>query len=383
MERDAEVSTVLSTFEDGLVKAIVVVDNGEYEGVLTRRDLISSHNPPGRKVGTAAVSAPMLSSDTGLRETARLMVESGIHTLPVVADGTVTGVVTARDVLAGVREGFGVFDVEEVYTPDLVTIRPETTFGQALARFRNHGITHLPVVDGDNVVGMVSLTDVLQLAVREMHRVGGGSSTGAAGSAQGLFRTQSGQRTVERDSVLQTPIRDLMSEHVATASPSEGLDAAIDRMNDRGVSSLVVVDDGPIGILTTTDALEALAREPEESLHVQLFNANLLENVSENEVSALIERTTRKYAALDVLEAKVHLHEHKERRHGVSLLLARIRLYTSEGTFVVSAEGFGARVALGEAVAKLERKLMDAKGTRQAERRAGVTAWLDEVAPLE
>lgn len=378
VESDRPVSSVLSAFSEPGTKAIVVTDDGAYAGVVTRRELVSSHQPPGQKVGTVRVSAPTVTGKTGVRETARLMIQSGVYTLPVL-EGTdeVVGVVTATDLLSAVGSRFDVFDVGEVYSPDLVTVRPETTFGQVLARFRDHRITHLPVVDDDDVVGIVSLADVLALAVRETHRVQAGSTAGAERSPMGVFQGQSGDRAVERDRMRELPVRDVMTGIVETIGPDEGLDVAVERMTDRTVSSLVVDDDGPIGIVTVTDALEALTREPDEQLRVQVFNTDLLDDLDRETVASMIEATTRKHAALGVLEAKVHLQRHKEQRHGVPLLLARIRLYTDDGTFVVSGEGFGAAQAFGNAVDRLGRKLIDDKTTRHPSRRRGLEDWID------
>lgn len=64
---------------------------------------------------------------------------------------------------------------------------------------------------------------------------------------------------------------------------------------------------------------------------------------------------------MNVLNAKVHLHEHDETFRGMPLLLARIRLYTDKGHFIASSEGFGASHALHLARNALERKILEGK----------------------
>jgi CBS domain-containing protein len=97
-------------------------------------------------------------------EVSRLMLEHGIGTIVVVENGSPTGIFTERDavlrVIAQGRDARSV-SVGEVMTRQPLTIDPETTFGRALVLMHEHGLRHLPVVEGGKLIGIVSARDAL------------------------------------------------------------------------------------------------------------------------------------------------------------------------------------------------------------------------------
>jgi CBS domain-containing protein len=101
-----------------------------------------------------------------LREAARLMSARGVGAA-VVLDGDATGVgiLTERDILHAVGRGQDV-DVERVadhLTGELVFATPLMTLEQAAATMTRGGFRHLVVVDSEQVVGMVSVRDIVRL----------------------------------------------------------------------------------------------------------------------------------------------------------------------------------------------------------------------------
>ena len=108
-------------------------------------------------VGTVMARTPMLAhpNDT-LQETKERLDESRSHGVPVVEGDLLIGIVTVTDIRrsAGDRE---VATVREVMTPRPVTVTPSTPVSRALERMAALGIGRLPVVADDNpeeVVGM-------------------------------------------------------------------------------------------------------------------------------------------------------------------------------------------------------------------------------------
>lgn len=378
---DTTLSKVVSMFDDESVRAIVVTDDGEYVGTITRREFISSSRPPSQKVRTVVQHPPTLSPTDGIREIARRMTTSGMLTLPVLENGTFKGVVTGDDLLASVREELNSITVEDVYTPELVTVTPQSTFGQAVNRFRQHRVQHLPVIDDADVVGMLSLADVLGVIVRELHRSQGGDPEAHMDASGGGHHGGFGSREGDSHNLLEIPIENVMTPTVETATLDEPVGDAVETMLDRGISSLVVEEAGPAGIVTKADVVEALSIEEEWRLPVQINGVDYLDDISREELAVQIENIVRKHAAVSVLEAKVHLHEHTERHRGVPLLLARVRLYTDNGMFVASGEGFGARHATSAALDALERQLLDEKGTSRPRTPISGTEWDDLLFP--
>jgi CBS domain-containing protein len=364
-------SKVAGAFENQELDAVVVTDGDEYRGVVSRRQLASSSNQPSAKVGSQVQHVPTVGRTEDVREVARLMIGSDAKTLPVLNDNRVVGVVTGDAVLEAVRPFLDAATVEDAYTTELISATPETTIGKALNLLREAGIAHLPVVDGEDLAGMVSLYDVIEFTTRGGSQSQGGSSSGFGGRGGGQNRGGFGAREGDADRMLDLPVRNLMSDTVATVERSAPLDDVVETMFGREISSLVVTADDTdeaVGIITKTDVIEALTWEREDRNAVQVFGLDLLEGMDYDDVSALIEGMTSKYGEMSVIKASIELQEHKEQTRGVPLVLARIRLVTDRGYFTADGEGYGASHALRLAANAVERQLLKGKTYRQSKK---------------
>jgi CBS domain-containing protein len=165
--------------------------------------------------------------------------------------------------------------------------------GEVLHELRERRITHLPVVEDSSAVGVVSLHDLVRSTTREASRQRGGAPSGfdehgGEGSSEG-YRPHDGYGArAERERLLDLPVADVMTDSVATAAGNDPLDEAVDRMFDRGASSLVIVDDDgrPVGIVTKTDVLTALTWARPERRPVQVYGVDLVDDVTYDEVAA-------------------------------------------------------------------------------------------------
>jgi CBS domain-containing protein len=101
-----------------------------------------------------------------LRQTARLMTARRVGSAIVVdPDGAGTGIITERDVLYAIGAGLDP-DVERTashVTMDVVYAGPDWTIADAAAAMVRGGFRHLVVVDGDDVLGVISVRDVLRV----------------------------------------------------------------------------------------------------------------------------------------------------------------------------------------------------------------------------
>lgn len=102
--------------------------------------------------------------ETTVRETAQLMAERKVGAILVVAQGKLAGIFTERDalvrVLAAGRDP-ATTRVDEVMTRDVNTISPDRPVLHALHEMHENGFRHVPVVENEAPVGMVSIRDAL------------------------------------------------------------------------------------------------------------------------------------------------------------------------------------------------------------------------------
>jgi CBS domain-containing protein len=365
-------SKVAGAFENQDLDAVVVTDGDEYRGVVSRRQLASSSNQPSAKVGSQVQHVPAVERTEDVREVARLMIASDAKTLPVLDDERVYGVVTADAVLAAVRPFLDAATVDEAYSAELISVTPETGIGEALNTLRESGVAHLPVIEDDEGVGMLSLYDVIDFTTRGGRRSQGGDAGDIGGKAAGRSQGGFGAREGESDRMLDLPVRNLMSDTVRTIGRDATLDEVVETMFEQEIASLVVTEGEtgePIGIITKTDIIEALTWERDDGRQpVQVFGIDLLDGMDYDGVAALIEGMTSKYGDMQVIKASIELQEHKEQTRGVPLVLARIRLVTDRGYFTADGEGYGASHALRLAANAVERQLLKGKTYGQSKK---------------
>jgi CBS domain-containing protein len=97
-------------------------------------------------------------------EVAQAMVERNIGAVPVLRDGALVGIFSERDLMKRVVvEGRDprTTSVEEVMTENPLTVSPEENVETCLVMMRRHGFRHLPVCEGQQLRGIVSLRDIL------------------------------------------------------------------------------------------------------------------------------------------------------------------------------------------------------------------------------
>jgi CBS domain-containing protein len=107
-----------------------------------------------------------IGSDATLGEAAARMAERGVGAVVVLEGDAIAAILTERDVMRAVAAGEdGSAPVTEWMTRHPDTIEPDDTTDHAASLMIHGGFRHLPVVEGGNVVGMVSIRDLMKVAL--------------------------------------------------------------------------------------------------------------------------------------------------------------------------------------------------------------------------
>jgi len=110
--------------------------------------------------------------DAPVIDAIRTMAEKRIGALLVILDGRLTGIVSERDYARKVvLRGRSSSDtkVAEIMTAEVITVGPDHTVDQCMRICTDQRVRHLPVVDGDAVIGVLSIGDLVKAVINEQH----------------------------------------------------------------------------------------------------------------------------------------------------------------------------------------------------------------------
>jgi CBS domain-containing protein len=114
----------------------------------------------------AHMARDLLTVDPGLSlvDVARRMVERNVGAVLVLEGGELAGILTERDLMRALARGLrDSATVADSMTRGPETIGPDDTMGHAATLMIHGGFRHLPVVEGGEVVGIVSIRDLVQV----------------------------------------------------------------------------------------------------------------------------------------------------------------------------------------------------------------------------
>lgn len=257
---ECPIDQAIRLFEGHTFRHLPVVDENRLVGMVSDRDIalstgwvLASHRNASDTGGPQLVEEIMnrdirsLGEEDEVKKAAGLFLDERIGAMPIVREGEVVGIVTTTDLMRACREADLRYDwkirpdavVSDWMSPEVRTVSPDSSVFDALDLCKDGSVRHLPVVEGNKLVGMISDRDL---------RFGLGQEIVSDQVAQDEGRLE----------VSQTPISALMTTEVITIRKGDLLSAAADSLLKHGFSALPVQERGRLaGIITHTDILRS------------------------------------------------------------------------------------------------------------------------------
>jgi CBS domain-containing protein len=109
-----------------------------------------------------------ISPEATVFDAIQLMADKNIGALPVMSGGRLAGMFTERDytrkvALAGKTSKQT--SVKEILSPDVITVAPDEPVEECMRLMTEHRIRHLPVLQNDEVVGIISIGDLVNWTI--------------------------------------------------------------------------------------------------------------------------------------------------------------------------------------------------------------------------
>jgi CBS domain-containing protein len=172
-----------------------------------------------------------------------LMLRYHIRRLVVIDQGKPVGMVSMRDLAERLGRGSSTWrrrpldriPISRVMNRGLVTVSPGTDVSKAAGLMLRHGISGLVVLDGGELAGILTKTDLTRCFSERL---------------RGRLR-----------------VREIMSSRVVTVNRGHSLSRVVELMEKNGISRVIVADgDMPIGIVTESDIAFAQLERPAEGI---------------------------------------------------------------------------------------------------------------------
>ncbi len=261
--------------EEDVLVLPVVSEKGQYMGLITVNNLLSSRLHPHTKVSSIMVKAPSCDLSSSPFDVVKLIVKTGVPGVAVIDGDVVVGIATPENLIGALNWAGG------ISAKDLMVrlgrfLTPSDPVDKARKIMAKRKVELIPLVSRRGLEGTITALDVLVYLYTTP-----------------LRRSRRGEKKGEVDFFLSTPLRNLMAREVrtlkATSTPSA----------EDIVEGAVVVNEAsrPLGVITAYTVLKQLYPSLEElALPIRVEGLNGLDFFEKGLISKKLTDAARRVA---------------------------------------------------------------------------------------
>ena len=250
VDKDQNLSDALKLLRKHNVSRLPVTNNKELVGIISERDIANKlgsskyESMPASRLHISSVMVKdvlTVPQTMQLEEVAKLMLDNGIGSVPVMDDGKMVGIVSKADfVTLATGIAFDKITVKEIMTKDVVHVSPAERLVHARRLMLEAHVGRLPVIDEDKLVGMITSKDLMRAFID--------------------FRKKVPEK-YQKSQIKEVLVEDIMSTNPIFVSKDMSITEVSEIMIETGFNGLPVVEGTEVmGIITQTDILRLIEK---------------------------------------------------------------------------------------------------------------------------
>ena len=250
VDKDQNLSDALKLLRKNNVSRLPVTNNKELVGIISERDIANKlgsskyESMPASRLHISSVMVKdvfTVPQSMQLEEVAKLMLDNGIGSVPVMDDDKMVGIVSKADfVTLATGIAFDKITVKEIMSKDLVSASPTDRLIHARRLMLESNVGRLPVLDDDKLVGMITSKDLMRAFID--------------------FRKKVPEK-YQKSQIKEVLVEDIMSHNPTYVSKDMSITEVSEIIMETGYNGLPVVEgDDVIGIITQTDILRLIEK---------------------------------------------------------------------------------------------------------------------------
>jgi len=250
VDKDQNLSDALKLLRKHNVSRLPVTNNKELVGIISERDIANKlgsskyESMPASRLHISSVMVKdvfTVPKTMQLEDVAKLMLDNGIGSVPVMDDEKMVGIVSKADfVTLATGIAFDKITVKEIMSKKLVTVSPTERIVHARRQMLEAHVGRVPVVDDDELVGMITSKDLMRAFID--------------------FRKKVPEK-YQKSQIKELLVEDIMSTKPTFVSKDMSITEVSELIMETGYNGLPVVEDGEVvGIITQTDILKLIEK---------------------------------------------------------------------------------------------------------------------------
>lgn len=342
---EESVSKALNLMESSHCKELPVLINNKFAGLISLNSIITYPDySADLKVKSLMFNSPFLSDSDDLFVAIKLMKEVGISGLPVVMNDLVVGFISDYDIIKSLKSDFKGFSVNDLMHEKSPVLLINDLITKAKRAMYYSRINALPVVDSNSrMIGVLREDDMI-LLFKPREKMG---------------KSQSGEGASVK--FLNLIVKDFMTKDFFVVKVGDALVKVIDLMLKNHASSVIITDDAlePVGYLQRSDLVNYLFNKLMPRGVMLNFSGFKLDLETDMVLTKVVSDhlNTYNYLAKNMKSIDVHI-KSLHAGEGTRKFELSLKVYLTSGVMKnVTKVGYALRECLDEALTDLE-KLM-------------------------